>query len=758
MVLMAVAWLGGWRFAPFNSENFFARYCGFLMALAVGAHGMVKLQSAEDVDASAPPMGQRVAVVIVIAIGTGAALGFPWLGFHGGGPKVCNDRWRKYNPKRPSEEAEWRATRVIVQACTTLLCAFAAMPCAALWHRPSTFARAAVGCVVSLWLQSVTTTLFMAHDWCGGSRDMLKGLDMFRSMLDSVNPVWIMGLLFRRIIALESSMKRRHHSFFLSKLLSFTAVNLLASMVPFIKLPPSGASVFIWIWCPAFLFLGFGGFTVFLVESARTLGWPLQVLQLEAKRVHGIPRAEALWAAATLRREVTVVVVNSLFSVLKLAIYSFYRFYKNVWGLAHLKYSFHHLKIFIDIPYSLDLLANVVCTMILSGIVIPEDPLQFAKPPSRPLKRRSSLTDGDEIGEAWAQKVLELATRGFELGSLLDFYVMLGTSIMPGFDPERSTTNDVVRQAVIPLSRAKDGSGGHALAFVWSGGLPVLPQKMCTHNWDNRFLHLVAAIVADGLGLTRYNEVAAQLAFEGVARLREQLRERGTLGTTYWVCAFSINQHAGISGGFGFPPMAGSIEREEWDAKRSDSVSGEMHPLCNCCEPKFFNDQPIPCEMNKFDDMMAYLQRDVVGFKQVVAVDATFDLFWRAWCVAELVEAENSGIPQTVQIHSEDALQQNYRRLTKLRVQECRASRLEDKNGILMKIPDLEEFNARLQWNIFGQGGLLRTWMDGQERLVGVGHIAYRALRRASTGFFKRDRTSTQSVNSGRMTNQLPDY
>ena len=66
-------------------------------------------------------------------------------------------------------------------------------------------------------------------------------------------------------------------------------------------------------------------------------------------------------------------------------------------------------------------------------------------------------------------------------------------------------------------------------------------------------------------------------------------------------------------------------------------IVGEVHILCDCCEPKFFNSQPIDCEMNKFDDMMAFLRRSVPSFSQVVAVDESFDLFWRAWCVAELV-------------------------------------------------------------------------------------------------------------------------
>ena len=44
---------------------------------------------------------------------------------------------------------------------------------------------------------------------------------------------------------------------------------------------------------------------------------------------------------------------------------------------------------------------------------------------------------------------------------------------MPSFDPRRSQTNDVVRQAIIPSSRV--GDRGRALAEIWEER-PVLPQ------------------------------------------------------------------------------------------------------------------------------------------------------------------------------------------------------------------------------------------------------------------------------------------
>ena len=52
----------------------------------------------------------------------------------------------------------------------------------------------------------------------------------------------------------------------------------------------------------------------------------------------------------------------------------------------------------------------------------------------------------------WMEKVEELAGRGLTIRQLLGFYSELGGSLMPHFDPDRSTTHDVVRQAIIPSS------------------------------------------------------------------------------------------------------------------------------------------------------------------------------------------------------------------------------------------------------------------------------------------------------------------
>lgn len=304
--------------------------------------------------------------------------------------------------------------------------------------------------------------------------------------------------------------------------------------------------------------------------------------------------------------------------------------------------------------------------------------------------------------------------------------------VMPHFSPLRSTTNDVVRQAVIPLSRGVGAdAGGCALATVWNAGRPVLPQRMVTHSWENTFLHLVASIVADGLGRDTYADVADELLdVRGVRHMRTELSAQGTLARTYWVCAFSVNQHAGICGGFGPQPPEGSPEFCEWVAKKRDSVTGREMAVCTCREPKFFSSSPVECEMNKFDDMMAYLFREVPGFCQIVAVDTSFKLFTRAWCVAELAEADAKGMSQTVKIHSEGSLEAHYDELSLLDVQECRASRAEDKDFILRKVGEVGIFNARLQWLIFGSEGLFKSFGNYRDRAAVLGRITRRAVTR----------------------------
>lgn len=159
-------------------------------------------------------------------------------------------------------------------------------------------------------------------------------------------------------------------------------------------------------------------------------------------------------------------------------------------------------------------------------------------------------------------KVCELCERGFTLAALLHFYQGLGSEYMLHWEPTRHTTADVVRHAIIPVSAGSRS----AMATLMMEGVPTRPPTMVTHNWDNLFRNLVAAVIAYALDEAEYAFVSHLLETDaGIGELEGWLLEAGQLDSTYWVCAFSVNQHATICGG------------NPHGAK--DSVTGELYPL-----------------------------------------------------------------------------------------------------------------------------------------------------------------------------------
>ena len=126
-------------------------------------------------------------------------------------------------------------------------------------------------------------------------------------------------------------------------------------------------------------------------------------------------------------------------------------------------------------------------------------------------------------------------------------------------------------------------SKGFAYATSINGGRPCLAHKMVTHSWGNKFCHLISAIFSDALEEETYDMVAQLLIskdFEGVSA---RLQQKKKLDIPYWVCAFSVNQHAGICARV--PP---------YDSR------GYEFPICRCTTAKHFEGDLS--EMNKFDD------------------------------------------------------------------------------------------------------------------------------------------------------------
>ena len=332
--------------------------------------------------------------------------------------------------------------------------------------------------------------------------------------------------------------------------------------------------------------------------------------------------------------------------------------------------------------------------------------------------RHDSDTDTGMIkGSDWEAKTEELACRGISLSDVLEFYSNLGVGIMPSFQPDVHTTNDVVRLGIIP----RTSSACSSYAEFVNNGKKVIPKKMVTHNWQNLFRDLLASVIADALGEHNFELIAKLLSDkEGVEVVEQILQVQGRLQETYWICAFSVNQHASICGG----NPNGDV----------DPVTKIPHPICTCNAPKFFNKDPplnehgesIKCEMNKFDDMMAFLARKDPNFTEVIAVDANLDLFGRAWCVAELFEAHRMGMAQNLMLRNTATLMTRQRTLQGVRVEDMKASRPEDVQQILEKIPDKKAFNEKLQELIFdGQVGLLaaRKKADVLEQMEDLSYV-----------------------------------
>eukprot|EP00931_Biecheleriopsis_adriatica_P109615 TRINITY_DN83886_c0_g1_i1.p1 TRINITY_DN83886_c0_g1~~TRINITY_DN83886_c0_g1_i1.p1 ORF type:complete len:159 (-),score=11.20 TRINITY_DN83886_c0_g1_i1:12-452(-) len=114
------------------------------------------------------------------------------------------------------------------------------------------------------------------------------------------------------------------------------------------------------------------------------------------------------------------------------------------------------------------------------------------------------------------------------------------------FDPRESTTEDVVNWAILPFTRKKATS----LATILSAETPVYPKCIVSHTWRNKFLHTVAAMVADALGQRYYFHIVPRFfTFDSVRTLVDELfhtsRPYGSQwGKTDWIGAGSINKHS----------------------------------------------------------------------------------------------------------------------------------------------------------------------------------------------------------------------
>eukprot|EP00440_Ansanella_granifera_P063204 gb/GFBE01068535.1/.p1 GENE.gb/GFBE01068535.1/~~gb/GFBE01068535.1/.p1 ORF type:complete len:855 (+),score=139.74 gb/GFBE01068535.1/:1-2565(+) len=618
-------------------------------------------------------------------------------------------------------------------------------------HVPSRFARCSVRFLLSIWLEAVIWMAVGNVLLCGDPKDV-TWID-FRSVgrsvcffINATNLTWFLLLVVRRVKALEIALKQEED---VSRcvLKKTNLLILIFSIMSVLNLTASVLQSFAVLHDALEAYTSEAGWLhlstcVCMAVSILLLGWtfylPLQILASEARSARLLAGEQALWALGKLQSERNVILFTMVLTMLDILVRA------GLGLLPGMQNSFKGFMIYI-IFWDLRNLVDATTIAFLNGFL---EGCDFSSARSFLSDCTSEEAHGIERAEeyvklttfqhpashdpGWAKKAEELSYRGFKADHLLDFLdELLQGQLMPDFEPERSTTNDVVRRAIIPASRDKlPGTGGRAMSTVWSSE-QALPLAMVTHNWTNKFLHLVAAIIADALGITTfYEEVLSELASpKGIQSMRERLSVLNTLDNTYWVCAFCINQHASICGGFGPEPPRNTLEWRAWDGKRRNH-KGEIHPLCNCQQRKFFSNSPVECEMNKFDDMIQIFIHRVNNYRHVVAMDEDFHVLNRIWCIAELVQTEAHGVPLNTLIMSMFALDENYHKLSDLDVRRCDATDPQDKEFILSKIEDVSAFNARLQFLVFSKDGIFNRQINcPRDRVMSAGRIAARVIR-----------------------------
>lgn len=522
--------------------------------------------------------------------------------------------------------------------------------------------------------------------------------------------LWFQKLIVDCLVELEGSALRNLGTSVLRKLTYATSTSIvLAVIMGFFRLKG---------FCDILIWIALLSIIGFVALAAFTFVFAWRLTQYGAERALEDRAQEAREAATILRLQAVVILASLVFRFLRMILISIV--YDALWPIP----SVRHLGLdtptgFLLIenaPICADAILNCLTALSLSGAF--SGALRAGLEASvadrgrriRWLNSSASLEPEDD--SRWQGKVEELAGRGFSVDALLGFYALLGDTCMKHFDGDRSTTTDVVRHAIIPLSRQRQC----AYSEVMMCGKRIQPDCMVTHNWSNRFRDLVAAILADALDEVEYDRVSLLLKV-GFEQLRAWVAAKGVGARSYWVCAFCVNQHAGICGTNPFRTL--------------DTVTGAEHPICTCGFEKAWNDTPptledargIPCEMNKFDDMMKYLSASNSNFAQVIAVDASFMLFSRAWCVAEIAAAHKMGMLQRMKVVSVASLNEHEPRLRVLRIEDMEATRKEDRDEILAKIPDTAAFDRHLQMLLFSD--LLPAWrrMDVARKLGRVGHV-----------------------------------
>jgi hypothetical protein len=283
-------------------------------------------------------------------------------------------------------------------------------------------------------------------------------------------------------------------------------------------------------------------------------------------------------------------------------------------------------------------------------------------------KDRPKLRDDEEYEDAIAKTVIR-SESFFDLG----FWDYLELE-----SPRGATPIGKLLLKITPLSQ----SVGLPFATLANDSEYMIADKIVTHTWGDKFFHMMGAVLADALNLFTYQEISEKMSDGQFDNLRSQLEKNGKMTAAYWICCFSVNQHAAICG-------------------------DNLPAPCKCRTKKFLRGEHS--EMNKFDHMMLFLKVKHIDichqegdplrkrFGELVAADTDFTIFERIWCVAELVEADKSNIDQIVKVHSFSAFQEKRGKVEDIDVDQSKATCEADKVMILNKISDKKRFNEKVK-------------------------------------------------------------
>ena len=406
----------------------------------------------------------------------------------------------------------------------------------------SAHVRSATGYAFMNWGQSMLTWTGVkapvCHYGCLPTESgVFPGLSggLMLGLLWTLTMVWMHILVACRLELLERTSNQRYRAGCLRKLVWAQAFGAMAVILPCLSasvllglsplesegtLSPlesegTGDADTIFWWCLSLLaVVFFAGLVSMLcsVVASMVAIWSLTKCFLQLRTVSCLAEREDTPVAvgSSLKRarrfailQLMGVSASILFTILLIQV--------AVWASLHLSYASidgdaaaeaSALMDAMTFPFSViallttcDYLSNAAAALLLSGshrLLTKEGQPRQAKQPIScrrcTLKPKAMLARELEWSPLWKEKVEELSARGMTLRSLMCFYQEDLCSVPDWrYVPKDHKTRDVVRRAIIPITRAEECA--YAVSTQNRDGAQK-PAVMVTHNWGNCFKDL----------------------------------------------------------------------------------------------------------------------------------------------------------------------------------------------------------------------------------------------------------------------------